>query len=761
MMAEERLRQGEQKFRAVLESAPDAVVIVAEDGRIELINAQVERLFGYQRAELIGQPVEILIPAGARTRHSRNLEDYAREPRVRQMGTGMLLQGLGKDGREFPVEVSLSPIHTGKESWVAAAIRDVTERMLVEQQLTAERKRAEEASRGKSNFLAAMSHEIRTPMNAILGLSDLLCETELNDEQRQYVEVFRRAGSNLLILIDDILDLSKIEAGHFELERVEFKLPEVVDQTAELIRPRARKKGIHLFTHVASEARTELIGDPARLRQVLINLLGNAIKFTEVGEVLLEVRAASSGEPGHLDFAVSDTGIGISPDKLEMIFDDFTQADSTTTRKYGGTGLGLAISRRIVELMGGRLKASSVLGKGSTFSFTAHFQAASATTQPVQEEVADFHGRRVLVVDDNPTNRLILHETLGAWGLESREFARTADALAEIAANGGPYSLVILDRKMPDIDGFEAAAQFQRTAPAIPIVMLTSEAFPGDGTRWRQAGLAGYALKPVKRAELLRIVCEAMKGPEPGAPAATRGPAEAASPNRHKAMQILLAEDSPDNRLLVKAYLKGSPHRLTVVEDGKSAVDHFAAGTFDLILMDIQMPLMDGLAATRDIRGIEHARHHGHIPIIALTAHAGLHDIEMSREAGCDAHLSKPISKQKLLEAIAHTGAPAAQVDTIDIRMPEGIEELVPVYLAERREDVAELIALLAAADFQRLATLAHNMKGTGGSFGFHDLTRIGSAMEQAARISDRDALERHLAELTEYLGRVQIVGVT
>ena len=739
-LAQERLRLSEQKFRELLESAPDAVVVAAEDGRITVVNAQAERLFGYERAELIGKPVQTLIPQRSPAPHS---------------GASMILRGLHKDGSGFPVEVSLSPIRTPEGLWMAAAIRDVTERMLVEQQLVAERQRAEEANRSKSHFLAAMSHEIRTPMNAILGMSELLWESELDPEQRQYVEVFRRAGSSLLILIDDILDLSKIEAGHFELDRVPFNLEDVVDQAAELMSQRARKKGLQLLTRIAPEIRAGLIGDPLRLRQVLLNLLGNAVKFTESGEVLLVVRPTVPSETGDLCFSVSDTGIGIPPDKLEMIFEDFTQADSSTTRKYGGTGLGLAISRRIVELMGGRLKATSVLGGGSAFSFTAHFEAGSTSERVKHEEVADFHGRRVLVVDDSATSRLILHETLRAWGLESHEFANAAEGLAHICCNRASYALVILDRDLPGMDGFEAAARFQQIVPSVPIVMLTAEAARGDATRWRLGGLAGYAFKPVNRAELFRVVCAAMRGPDPPGSEST---AEKSSAGQ-KSLQILIAEDAPDNRLLVQAYLRAIPHRLTFVEDGRSAVGQFAQGAFDLILMDIQMPLMDGLAATREIRALERSLDRAPVPIVALTAHAGSRNIEQSREAGCDAHLSKPISKDKLLGAIARFASGAGQRPPIEIHPPEGLEDLAAGYLERQREEVAQCRLLLDAADFERIKYLSHNMKGTGSSFGFPDLTRIGAGMEKAAKASDRGALEKYLAELGDYFGRIRIVG--
>jgi len=665
--SDENIRQSEEKFRALLESAPDAVVIADGQGTIVLVNAQAERLFGWGRQEMVGQPVEMLIPEDKRAGHAPQCDSYRRFSGMRKMGMGTELSGLRKNGEEFPVEVSLSPIETAQGSWVAAAVRDIAERKLVERQLVFARQRAEEANRAKSAFLAAMSHEIRTPMNAILGMSDLLHETHLNDEQRQYVQIFRRAGASLLSLINDILDFSKIEAGHLVLEQTEFQLRELVDQIVELVAPKARAKGIALVSRFSANVATWYAGDPARLRQVLINLVGNAIKFTETGEVALAVQEPPGGVGGSLGFSVCDTGIGIPPEQLETIFEDFKQGDSSTTRKYGGSGLGLAISRGIVERMGGTISVASEIGKGSTFRFSVPLQPTTGRREEPLVAVPDFHGRCVAIIDSNTTNRLILRETLGAWGLQTREFSSGEDALADLAGlpyARSPFSFIIVDSRVdsrvcggvdgrrPPANGFETADRIRTISPDLPVIMLSTDDGPGDEARSRESGCLGYAVRPVGRASLLQLVSKALECscPEGTGPAGQAARGSVGEPR--KPLRVLVAEDSPDNRLLVQLYMEGSPHALTFVENGVEAVEQAASGAFDIVLMDVQMPVMDGLTATSAIRAMELESGRRAVPVLALSANARPEDIQSSLEAGCTAHLSKPISKHRLVAAL-------------------------------------------------------------------------------------------------------------
>jgi len=498
----------------------------------------------------------------------------------------------------------------------------------------------------------------------------------------------------------------------------------------------------------------------------LSNLLSNAVKFTERGHVALRVRGGE--EPGEVRFSVADTGIGIPADRLQAIFEDFSQADASTTRKYGGTGLGLGIARRLVHFMGGELTVESEPGRGSTFQFNVKCEPGTKAAPVKPGAAQDFAHHRVLVVDDNSTNRMILRETLRFWGLESAECASPEEAVAEVkraGEEGKRYSLVLMDRDMPRMDGFTAAAGLRAIAPDIPVIMLSSDDRPGDAALRRQHGIASYSMKPVKRAGLLRQICAAL-GNEHAAggneAAGEHDRAERHAPWRESRAgpRVLIAEDSEDNRILLEAYLKSSEFSLTFVEDGRRAVETFPGRSFDLVLMDLQMPVMDGLEATRRIRAYERARGLRPAPVLALTANALPADIEASKDAGCDAHLAKPVSKTRLLAAMRQYAGqrPAhSQPGAIVARVPAGLEHIAPGYLDKRKRELPVLEQLLAALDWNQLRVLGHNMKGTGSGYGFAEISSFGAAIELAAKQSNAEAMEAQLRELSRYLSRVTL----
>ncbi len=523
------------------------------------------------------------------------------------------------------------------------------------------------ANAAKSDFLANMSHEIRTPMNAIIGMADLLWDSYLSSEQRQHVKIFRSAGENLLILINDILDLSKVESGQLSLELIPYDLFNIVEKTCEVMAIRANNRNLELACRIRPDVPQRIQGDPTRLRQVLMNLLGNAVKFTEKGEIVLTVlpltEDASGEKPRFLQFSVRDTGIGIPAEKLNAVFEKFTQSDSTITRKYEGSGLGLTISRQIVELMGGKIWVESQPGEGSTFFFTIPLEEAPPDEDPktASRPEIDMHGLNILIVDDSATNRLILRETLLQWECIVTEAAGGEEALKALnkaKKKRIPFNIAILDCQMPVMDGFTLAQKIRGNPDfaSLNILMLTSESRSNDRRRAKTIDLTGYLIKPVKREELKESI-QASLGREK-ITLEQHTPSDKNIPEDQPPLNILLVEDSYDNRFLVQAFLKNTNYRIDTAVNGQVAVEKFLANVYDLILMDVQMPVMDGYTATREIRRLEQEEGRKHIPIIALTAHALKGDIEKSVQAGCDAHLTKPIRKPILLETIQKFAAP-------------------------------------------------------------------------------------------------------
>jgi PAS domain S-box-containing protein len=663
-------RQAEERYRALLDGAPDAIVISGAGGRIVLANSQVERLFGYRREELLGQSVELLLPEPLRAVHTRHRAAYVAAPRTRPMGQNLELQARRKDGSTFPVEISLSPLSSEGSLLVTAIIHDVTERKQAQDALTRVNADLEKASQAKSAFLAVMSHELRTPLNGVLGLTSLLLGTALDDRQRQYASGIQTSGEALLALVSDILDLSKIEAGHVVLEEEPVALRPLVEGVVETVTAQARAAELAVLAYIAPEVPEVLLGDPMRLRQVLTNLVGNAVKFTAQGAVVVRVRLVTAGDPTWLRFSVIDTGIGIAPEAQAHIFGAFTQADSSTARRYGGTGLGLAICTQLVGLMGGRIGMASAVGQGSIFTIIVPLRRADSASEAAPAR-APLPVRALLVGGPAPLHSA-LRDQLADWGamVTSTADARRALRLARVPAEGGqPYDVVLLSRPVGGLDGLELARQLREGAlPAVvPLVLVTPSAVEERAAK--RAGLTAQLLLPVRAAPfyatLTRLTARAVTGPgarlaDPPRPQ-THPPAEAGASGR-----VLVAEDNALNQLVAVGLLQSLGYAVEAVDNGQQAVAALQEGPFDLVLMDCHMPVLDGFAATAAIRRQEQAAGSGHhTPIVALTADALVGDAEKSVAAGMDDHLTKPVTLERLAAVVARWVKPHAERDSI------------------------------------------------------------------------------------------------
>jgi PAS domain S-box-containing protein len=676
---EHALRESEERFRGTFENAAVGIVHTDAAGRFLLVNDKFCNIVGYRCDELIQKTFRDIT-------HSDDVaasnEPFMALMRGELPAFGLEKRYVRKDGSLVWVEVfvSLKRDAAGKPAYAIAVLQDISERKQLEAKLRQAMESAEAANRAKDEFLANVSHEIRTPMNAILGMTELALDTTLSDDQRQCLNTVKSAADNLLVIINDLLDFSKIEAGKLELAPADFSLRAAVGDTLRALAVRAHKKGLELIYHVQPDVPDALFGDAGRLRQVLLNLVGNAIKFTEEGEVEVQVTsdewrvtsqehwpeeaAEDSTDPARhstlvtLHFSVRDTGIGIPPDKQERIFRAFEQEDTSTTRIYGGTGLGLTIASQLVALMGGKITVDSAPGRGSTFAFTARLGIQPHPTDTTGQPPTVLRGLPVLIVDDNATNRHILEEWLRGWQMKPAavgDSLAALDALWHGSACGRPYALVLLDSRMPNVDGLALAGQIRQRGElsATRIILLTSGDRPADLARSSELRIDAHLLKPVQPHELLETIYRVLQGDE-----AEEMKDEKGSPVRDSyliphpsALQILVAEDNEFNAQLLEQLLGRRGHRVRVANNGREALAQVDEGAFDLLLLDVHMPGLDGFQVIRTIRERERSAG-GHLPVLALTARSRKVDRDQCLAAGMDDFLAKPIQAADLEAAI-------------------------------------------------------------------------------------------------------------
>jgi two-component system, sensor histidine kinase and response regulator len=783
-------KRAEEELDRFFTLSIDMLCIAGFDGYFKQLNPAWETTLGFTKEELLEKPFLEFVHPEDRAPTIAAMEKLLAASTI----TSFENRYLCKDGSYKWLAWNSAPF--AEQQRIYAVARDITERKRVEEEVQKAKDAAQAAARSKSEFLANMSHEIRTPMNGIIGMTDLALDTELTREQREYLTMVKDSADSLLRLINSILDFSKIEAGKLDLESSSFSLRDSLENTIKTLALRAHKKGLELACHIPSAVPDALVGDSGRLCQIVVNLAGNAIKFTEQGEVVVHVEVESrSQNEVCLHFAVADTGIGILPDKQRAIFDAFTQADSSITRRYGGSGLGLAISSQLAALMGGRIWVESEAGKGSTFHFTARFspQTGAAAKPPI--EPVDTRGLPVLVVDDNATNRRILEEMLINWGMRPIVVGGGQAALAEMeraAVSGEPISLALLDAMMPEMDGFDLAGRIKHRPElaGATIMMLSSAGEHGDAARCRELGIAVYLTKPIKQSDLLDAILTVLHRPSE-----TREPSPKTQPalleRRHR-LHILLTEDNAVNQKLAVRILEKRGHTVAIAGNGKEALAALDREPFDLILMDVQMPEMDGFEATRVIREREALAHPTpdhkppgslRTPIVAMTAHAMKGDRERCLEAGMDAYVSKPLQTQQLLEVIeslvpthadAETDRPGeAQTDTPGEAEPpepvfdrnavlarvegdrELLRELVTLFLDESPGLLSEIQQSIARRDGKALERAAHTLKGSVGNFGAKRSYDVALKLEMMGRAADFTNAQEAFAQLQE-----EIVGL-
>jgi len=800
-LADRRFWEERQLLDAFLEYIPDKVYFKDLESRFVRISMSKAKAWG------LNHPSEALNKTDADTFTAEHAERaLADERQIIRSGEGILEKEemqTWPNGRVTWTTTSKMPLHDrrGKIIGTMGISHDITDRKLAEKQLAMKvdelaqsnvalgelAEAAKAASRAKSEFLANMSHEIRTPLNGILGMTDLTLGTKLTHEQRDNLETVKLSADSLLNVINDILDFSKIEAAKIELEEIDFDLRECVEGSLKTLALRADEKNLELLDEVAPELPQMITGDPGRVRQVLINLLGNAIKFTPKGEVVLKVLAERQNDQEiTLHFVVSDTGVGIERSKLQAIFESFNQADTSTTRVFGGTGLGLTISKSLIEMMGGNIWVESELGVGSHFHFTAKFGIGAergSGVHKIAHATAVLEGVKVLIVDDNSTNRRILEGLVKQWGMSPVAVPDASSALVELSVaheRNKPYRLMLTDMNMPNVDGFGLVEQVSER-PAIStttIMMLSSAGQTGDAARCEALGIAAYILKPVRQSELREAIIRVLQGSEQGQPG-TLITQDSLQPLQQqptgKSLNILLAEDNPVNQKVAVRFLENRGHKVTVVGNGKEALVAMGRRSYDLVLMDVQMPVMDGLEATRQLRDREMKQGMmSRQTVVAMTALVMEGDRERCLAAGMDGYLSKPI-RQKELDQVLNSYAIESN-EPEEVQKPQtsmqtsvlvedllerigGDRELLAELLDLLRQDYPNQLEALRKAirtnNCQAIEQLGHAMKGALGNLAAIHAAEIASELERLGKTGDTAHAAKRLSELEVEMGKV------
>ena len=762
--------EGEKRTRAVFESALDCIISVDNGGRISEFNPAAERTFGYRREEVIGQDMStVLLPMHLMSRHIEHMQAYQEGHASEILGQRRSVMARRRNGEEFPAEVAVIAGNASGRREFTVWLRDITETREAADAMLKARIAAEDANRAKSDFLANMSHEIRTPLNAIIGITELVLDTELSRDQREYLNLVRGSGDALLNIINELLDYSKIEAGHLSFEHIEFSLRHTVAMAMRALAPKAGEQRLELLIHVDPKVPDALLGDPHRLRQVITNLVGNAIKFTPSGEIEIHVSQLPVQEDGSamLQFDVRDTGIGIPRDKLRVIFDAFTQVDTSITRKFGGTGLGLTICMRLVEAMGGRIWAESEPGRGSTFRFSARFGLSGVMATP--QLPTTLSGIRIMVADTNHRHRALLGEHLSGWGMRVRGVETIASLLAELetaARTGLPFRIVLIDVALLDIEGAEIVARIRSQLPPPALIVMQPVHMHRRSTDAEPyPGITSRLLKPLLTDELLNALLAALG--ENTVEDRNRTVQRKPTGRVTRSLNILLAEDNPINQTLALRMLEKLGHRPHVVANGQAALDAWRERKYDAILMDVQMPVMGGFEATAAIRRLEENSGE-HIPIIAMTAHAMAGDRERCLAAGMDDYVSKPIQSIVLDAALANaiglpdaalpeTGAETMSKSAAPFDRNALIEslggdlelygEIVRLFLSHYPSELDTLQRDLDSGDAEKLHRTAHSLKGAISNFSAPRATAAARTLEMAVKTGMADNAAELVAE--------------